>query len=261
MDSSINVNQFNPYAHKATQAKPGAAPIQGQDPKQSQTQAPAADARQDSKTQQPNPLSTEKDKPTGDTVTLSRADEQHLERLKTRDDEVRRHEAAHQAAGGNLTGAAQYTYTMGPDGKRYASGGEVSIDTGSVANDPQATVAKAQRVRRAALAPAAPSGQDRQVAAQAAQMEAEARAQLNQGETNTQSGFNPVGSEGSENAPQQGTIETGKANIIEGNERTNNDPKETESPSLANTALNRQRLNHSYEAITDSRSLGLNLVA
>ena len=43
---------------------------------------------------------------------------------------------------------------------------------------PEETIALAQRARRAALAPAKPSAQDRSVAAQAAQMEARARAEL-----------------------------------------------------------------------------------
>ena len=47
-----------------------------------------------------------------------------------------------------------------------------------MAGDPQATVIKANRIRAAALAPAEPSAQDQRVAAQAAQMATEARAQM-----------------------------------------------------------------------------------
>jgi hypothetical protein len=47
-----------------------------------------------------------------------------------------------------------------------------------VSGDPQATLAKAQQIRAAALAPAEPSSQDRKVAAQASQMAAEARADI-----------------------------------------------------------------------------------
>ncbi|WP_455204317.1 putative metalloprotease CJM1_0395 family protein [Kaarinaea lacus] len=110
--------------------------------------------------------------------TLSKEEKQQAEELAARDREVRAHEAAHQAAGGNLAGAASFSYTTGPDGKRYATGGEVSIDTSEVAGDPQATVIKANRIRAAALAPAEPSAQDQRVAAQAAQMATEARAQM-----------------------------------------------------------------------------------
>ena len=52
--------------------------------------------------------------------------------LQQSDAEVRRHEAAHAAAGGEFAGAPTFTYQTGPDGKRYAVGGEVSIDTSPV---------------------------------------------------------------------------------------------------------------------------------
>ncbi|XXF08221.1 hypothetical protein J3Q00_19885 [Pseudomonas sp. D2-3] len=98
--------------------------------------------------------------------------------LANRDREVRSHEQAHAAVGGVHAGAPTYTYTRGPDGKRYASGGEVSIDVGAVANDPQATLTKMEIVIRAALAPAEPSAQDRSVASQAQAQMAVARAEL-----------------------------------------------------------------------------------
>lgn len=106
------------------------------------------------------------------------AEQEKIEKLKQRDQEVRTHEQAHKAAGGQHAGAATYTYETGPDGRRYAVGGEVSVDISPVPGDPQATITKMQQIRRAALAPAQPSSQDRQVAAQASRIEAEARAEL-----------------------------------------------------------------------------------
>lgn len=106
------------------------------------------------------------------------AERQEVQALKARDQEVRRHEQAHASAGGVYAGAPQYDFTTGPDGGRYAIGGEVSIDTAPVPGDPQATLEKAQTVRRAALAPAEPSEQDRRVAAEASQMAAQARVEL-----------------------------------------------------------------------------------
>jgi hypothetical protein len=97
--------------------------------------------------------------------------------LQARDAEVRAHESAHKAAGGSLAGGMSFSYQTGPDGRRYAVGGEVSIDTGAE-RDPQATIAKMQRVIAAALAPAQPSSQDRAVAAQARATMAEAQRQL-----------------------------------------------------------------------------------
>nr|WP_256504614.1 putative metalloprotease CJM1_0395 family protein [Gilvimarinus xylanilyticus] len=109
--------------------------------------------------------------------------QQELEReqvreLAARDREVRAHERAHAAVGGVHAGAPTYEYTRGPDGINYATSGEVNVDTSPVPGDPQATLEKAQQIRRAAMAPAEPSGQDRQVAAQAAQLEAQARVEI-----------------------------------------------------------------------------------
>lgn len=106
---------------------------------------------------------------------LSTEEKQAVSNLKRRDAEVKAHEASHMASGGGVVqGGAIYEYQSGPDGKMYAVGGEVQIDT-SPAGSPDATIRKMQQIRRAALAPAQPSGTDRAVAAQAAQIEAQAR--------------------------------------------------------------------------------------
>lgn len=104
--------------------------------------------------------------------------EQQVAELASRDREVRAHEQAHAAVGGSYAGAATYSFTRGPDGKRYATSGEVSIDVSPIPNDPQATLSKMDLVRRAALAPAEPSGQDLRVAAQAQALAAQARTEL-----------------------------------------------------------------------------------
>jgi hypothetical protein len=111
---------------------------------------------------------------------VSQADQRRIDELKTTDRKVRAHEAAHMAAGGSLvTSGASFEYETGPDGQRYAVAGEVGIDT-SKGHTPEETLARAQQVRAAALAPADPSGQDRAVAAAAAQMAATARAEIAQ---------------------------------------------------------------------------------
>lgn len=102
-------------------------------------------------------------------------DQAKISALSARDREVRAHEQAHAAVGGQYAGAPTYEFVKGPDGVNYAVGGEVSINTGSVTNDP----AKAQQIRAAANAPADPSGQDRSVAAAAVKLEADARTELN----------------------------------------------------------------------------------
>jgi hypothetical protein len=116
---------------------------------------------------------------TGDTLKLSPEALAQVAKLKARDAEVRAHEAAHLAAGGGVTrGGATFSYEHGPDGQSYAVGGEVGVDTSPVANNPQATIAKANIIRAAALAPADPSPQDQSVAAAAAVMAANAAAEL-----------------------------------------------------------------------------------
>ncbi len=109
---------------------------------------------------------------------LTEADESRIRELKRRDQEVKAHESAHMSAGAGLVrGGANYSYTKGPDGIMYATGGEVSIDS-SAENSPEATIRKMQQVRRAAMAPAEPSGQDVKVAASAARSEMKARVEM-----------------------------------------------------------------------------------
>jgi hypothetical protein len=111
-------------------------------------------------------------------LELTPSEARMVEQLKERDREVKSHELAHKAIAGQYArGAPSFNYQTGPDGRRYAVGGEVSIDI-TKESDPQATLRKAEVIRRAAMAPADPSGQDRQVAMQAAIMAVEARQQI-----------------------------------------------------------------------------------
>lgn len=125
------------------------------------------------------------DKPTQPGATsntgepLTKEQESQIRELKKRDAEVKAHEQAHAAVGGAYASAPTYTYAKGPDGKKYAVGGEVQIDT-SPERTPDATIRKMDVVIRAALAPAEPSSQDRAVARQAQQQRLEAQQQLAQ---------------------------------------------------------------------------------
>ena len=113
-------------------------------------------------------------------------DQKRVEQLERRDREVRAHEAAHKAAAGSLArGGPTFDTTPGPDGRRYAVGGEVQIDTSPVSGDPEATLRKAARIRAAALAPADPSPQDRRVAADAAALARQAQSELAAERTHT----------------------------------------------------------------------------
>lgn len=110
---------------------------------------------------------------------LSQEEEAEVKELKQRDQEVRQHEQAHKSAGGQYTSGPTYEYTNGPDNKRYATGGEVQIDT-SEESTPEKTIEKAKIIKRSATAPAEPSAQDRRVAAEADRMEEKAKAELRQ---------------------------------------------------------------------------------
>jgi hypothetical protein len=134
---------------------------------------------------------------------LQQAELQELSRLSQRDQEVRAHEQAHAAVGGHHAGAPSYSYTYGPDGKRYATAGEVSIDTAQVSGDPAATLRKMTKVLAAALAPAEPSAQDRQVAAKAQMALAQAQLELVQLQREQAAANRPGVSKESASAPAE----------------------------------------------------------
>ncbi|MFP4630094.1 MAG: putative metalloprotease CJM1_0395 family protein, partial [Desulfohalobiaceae bacterium] len=158
------------YPTAAAQSSPG--PKQGQ---QGQTQpqsiAPSSqdvsDTNQGRASKQQESSSSKQSQ--SSEQELSQSERARLSKLQQRDREVRAHEQAHVAAGGPYVqgGANLETRLLGPDRQFYAVGGEVSMDASKVPGDPEATVVKARTLRRAALAPARPSGQDLQVAAQA----------------------------------------------------------------------------------------------
>ncbi len=130
---------------------------------------------------QPQTTSTSNSKEADSTQNsdaLTSAEKSQIAKLQATDTAVRRHEAAHIAAGGSvIKSGANFTYQKGPDNKLYAVGGEVAIDA-SAEDTPQRTIPKMQTVRRAALAPSDPSSTDYQVAATASMMEMQARLEL-----------------------------------------------------------------------------------
>lgn len=109
---------------------------------------------------------------------LSPEQQREVADLRATDLRVRAHEQAHISAGhGVVTSGPHYQYTTGPDGVRYAVGGEVGIDT-SREQKPEANIDKGQRIQAAAMAPRDPSPQDRRVAAVGAELEADGQAEL-----------------------------------------------------------------------------------
>lgn len=128
----------------------------------------------------------------GDTVEISQAgmdayirketeqspDYQNMIRELTNiQNNVLAHEQAHMSVGGDLAGSASYTYTKGPDGKEYITGGEVPISMPTTTNKEE-MLKELEQIRRAALAPADPSSQDLSVAAEASAKEAALRSEV-----------------------------------------------------------------------------------
>lgn len=125
---------------------------------------------------------------------LSPDEQAEVKELKTRDAEVRRHEQAHLAAAGSYArSGAKFDFQTGPDGQKYAIGGEVKLDIAPVPDDPEATVQKAKTIKKAALAPEKPSAQDRRVAAQADKLELKARQEMAQQRAEQMQGYNARG--------------------------------------------------------------------
>lgn len=127
---------------------------------------------------------------------LTEEEEAFVRELQAIDREVRAHEAAHANVGGAFAGQPAYEFVAGPDGIRYAVSGRVQIDVDDIEGDPEATIRKLETVRRAALAPAQPSGQDRAVAAQAAAGIREARAELSENARSEQNNVTDQGAPG-----------------------------------------------------------------
>ncbi|MEO0586191.1 MAG: putative metalloprotease CJM1_0395 family protein [Planctomycetota bacterium] len=145
---------------------------------------------------------------------LTPEEQEQVDKLQTRDREVRAHEQAHKnVAGPYAVSGPTYSYQRGPDGQRYAVGGSVQIDT-SPEDTPEQTLAKMQQVRRAALAPAEPSAQDRRVAQQASQQAAEARAEINaQRAADSESDEGEGGEAGSADEPKRGKAGPGTVKL------------------------------------------------
>ncbi|MCP4158389.1 MAG: hypothetical protein GY757_62395 [bacterium] len=91
-----------------------------------------------------------------------------VQQLELMERSVREHEKTHLRTARNLASTGpSYEYQKGPDGNKYVVGGEVNVNASPVGGDPDATIEKALRVQRTALAPADPSPQDRAAATKA----------------------------------------------------------------------------------------------
>jgi len=183
------INSIDNLNSTIYRSAPGASQRAGQGQTEESHSFPSADTVQISKEGHDRlKTSAKQPSPNLDAEELSPEQKQEVEKLKKRDQEVKTHENAHMSAGaGIVQGGATYQYQRGSDGRMYAVGGEVKIDTSRERN-PEDTIRKMQQVKKAALSPSQPSAQDRSVAAQASQIEAEARTEITKKNTEEANG-------------------------------------------------------------------------
>ncbi|MEA3512530.1 MAG: putative metalloprotease CJM1_0395 family protein [Campylobacterota bacterium] len=87
-----------------------------------------------------------------------------LDKFKQKDSEVRSHEQVHASIGATTT-PISYNYQKGPDGKMYAVGGSVRMET-SIPTDPKEASFKLDKIADAATGSAEVSGADTTIAMQ-----------------------------------------------------------------------------------------------
>jgi len=203
--------------------RPSVSPIEPSDKSQNQ-ESKATDLKENINSPKNNQSAETKTETRKDDAIKDNNEEQYteaeldvIEQLKARDREVRTHEAAHAAVGGQHAGSPSYSFQRGPDGRSYAVGGEVSISVSPVAGDPEATIRKMDVVRRAALAPSQPSSQDRQVAQEAVSKKTVAQVELSKvaaeenaknKEDNLEEKTNEASSSPTDNDPNNSNAET-----------------------------------------------------
>jgi hypothetical protein len=189
---------------------------------------------------------------TGEELTVE--EEEQVRELEERDAEVRQHEAAHLAVAGQYAqGGAEYTFQTGPDGKKYAIGGSVSIDVSEVAGDPEATIAKMQQVAAAATAPAEPSNQDLKVAAAARSTEAKARAELARTKAENLNTSNNESENSTENPKSKNTTSPRSESIASNkiNSQQNTTPEKILKSFVASAYANQSTLSNNTKNITN----------
>ncbi len=102
---------------------------------------------------------------------LTEEEQREIEKIRKNGRNIRRRELVYRAIVGNhVRGAVSFQYDTGPDGIKYATEGHTSIDTRPVINNPEASIRKAQAIKRTKT--------DRSVAVEVDKMEREARQKL-----------------------------------------------------------------------------------
>ena len=95
-----------------------------------------------------------------DSAEVTAEEQSAVDRLRQRDSQVKQEEKAHAAAAGASAGPISYTYTVGPDGRQYATGGSVSVRLSNPSGDPAKLAEAAARLSTAANVAHNPSDAD-----------------------------------------------------------------------------------------------------
>ncbi|WP_296987770.1 putative metalloprotease CJM1_0395 family protein [Thalassospira sp. UBA1131] len=96
--------------------------IHGATPDEANTQSPAQRQQQEREATPENAR-----QPTSNPALLTASEREIVRELSARDAIVRTEEESHQTLAGANAGMISYSYTAGPDGRLYATGGKVSI--------------------------------------------------------------------------------------------------------------------------------------
>ena len=176
--SAVSVSAISSAKSTVSTPDPSTFTPSSSESKSTKVSTSEATVKPDDKESKQDSSNSQKEESPTSTKELNAQELRYISTLQEIDRRVRAHEQAHlNAAQGLAITRANYAYELGPDKKRYAVAGEVSIDT-SEENEPEKTIDKGFRIIRAAFAPADPSPQDHAVAAHAEQMIIDAQADL-----------------------------------------------------------------------------------
>lgn len=118
-----------------------------QDSTETDTRSPAERQQQDREE-----IPTNARQPTSNPALLTASEREIVQQLRSRDAAVRTEEESHQTLAGANAGMISYSYTAGPDGRLYATGGKVSIRP-LQGLDGMAAIANQAAIARAASVP------------------------------------------------------------------------------------------------------------
>lgn len=100
-----------------------------------------------------------------------------ITQLEKREQSIINHEKMHMLIGGSLASSPTYTYSIGPDGKKYVSGGRVDMKM-PTGGSLESLLSGLKRIKAAASSVTNPSAADLSTAAMAASIEASVNSEI-----------------------------------------------------------------------------------